>query len=123
MKILAWSPVWLPLFLIESWAVWELWFNKGDHLGFGSGAPGVIHFAAILVVFFTCIAIVALIGRGLYKLARYWDRKLREADAREYARDYGKPTFRDLAKKAERMDATGPGRRPEHTRPTGSSYK
>ena len=76
MKILAWSPVWLPILLIESWAIWELWFNMGDHLGFGSGAPGVIHFVAILVMFFTSVAIAAFLARQLHRLALYWDRKL-----------------------------------------------
>ena len=109
MRILAWSPVWLPLLLIESWAAWEIWLrNSGADLGFGSGAPGAIHFLAILVIFFTCIALGLWAGRGCYLLARYWNKKLTEADAREYARDYGKPTFQELRDSNERMTSTHP---------------
>ncbi len=110
MRILAWSPVWLPLLLIESWATWEIWLrSSGADLGFGSGAPGAIHFLAILVIFFTCIALGLWAGRGSYLLARHWDKKLDEAEERGRMKYGGAPNYSELARRAEQMDSINRG--------------
>ena len=104
-RILAWSPVWGPLSLLESWAIGELWFNQAAHTVIGNG---IVHFMALLTLLFTAVVIILLIGRALYRLAQRWDETAVNEDLRS---SRCRNEFSDLQNRADTMD-------PENRRPS-----
>ena len=82
----------------------------GDHGILGGGSAGIVHFMAILVIFFTALFGVILAGRALYHLAQKWD----EVAVNEGIKTAGRRAeFKELQRKADMMD------RATESRPVG----